>query len=162
MKIGVLILCYNNETDLNEQMIEELSAVAKNIKFCFVNNGSTDSTIDRLQILKEEIESDITIIDIKINKGEALAIKAGVRYFFNKINLQYIGYINFKNFNQKLDFNPLFDLILDSKNELIAYNSMPVRSRKVKRLLIKNVFSLTDFFEYLKIDLKKENLKTIA
>lgn len=162
MEIGIIIICYNNEVDLNEEAFNGLSNIAKNIQLCFVNNGSKDNTLDKLQKLKEAFESDITIIDIKKNKGNELAIKAGARYLLNTINLKHIGYICLKDFNPKLDLKDFLDIINDSKEELITYNLLTIENKRITRLLIKNVFSVLEYFKHLKIDYKKQKLKTMA
>lgn len=162
MKIGIILICYNNEKYLNDKYFKGLSNLTKNIQLCFVNNMSNDNTLEQLETLKENFESKITIIDIKKSKDEETAIKAGVRYFKNTMNFKHIGYVHLKDFNDKLDLECLADIIQNNKDELIKFNLKAVKNKPFHRLLIKNVFSVLDYLKYLKIDFRTQKFKNIV
>ncbi|OGQ61243.1 MAG: glycosyltransferase [Deltaproteobacteria bacterium RIFCSPLOWO2_12_FULL_38_8] len=80
--ITVVVPVYNEETGLNE-FYKRLSTVLKTLdldyEIIFVNDGSTDHSIDILHKLKL-IDTHIKIISFSRNFGHQIAIKAGIDF----------------------------------------------------------------------------------
>lgn len=132
MKIGMLVICYNVEEYLmNTEFITSLHEAATEI--CFVNNASQDNTLTVLNEIKEE--TDVTIIDIKKDKGIDAAIKAGVRYLSNFKKLKYILYLQLYTLEDFEYFNAIFNQI---KNEKLVIKD---NSEEHTRKFLKNVFA---------------------
>jgi GT2 family glycosyltransferase len=148
MKIGIILIFHNNEKDINNGLFTNLLNQTEHIPLCFVNNGSKDSTLESLKLLKAERESNITIIDIKRNKGDEAAVKAGARYLFNKNDLKHVGFINMNASNSFEDFEKFFKTFTENKKLIIEYNIKRSENSKSQRAWFKDIFSITNFIDF--------------
>ncbi|WP_420571122.1 glycosyltransferase [Kordia sp.] len=141
MKIGILIIFRNDEKIIQVQRFIELFADKQKLNVCFVNNGSTDKTLESLHEIKEESNISISIIDVKKNRGHQAAIKAGTRYLTSKNELPYI--LCLKQYTSK-DF-----LTLEKVFRMIQQENAIVKELflQTKKLTYKNVFSLDGILE---------------
>lgn len=149
MKIGVLLIFYNNEKYINTFLKQVLHNFNNQLEFCLLNNGSKDATYGKLLDLKQ-LFPNLTIVDVKRNKGLFSAIKAGTRYLINEINVKYIGYIDFENCNPENLENLLISVSLN-KELFVVYNHSKQKN-SIQRSLIKNVFSIQDYQKVLKAE----------
>lgn len=75
--ISVIIPVYNEEQNISNLDLEiksSISGITKNFEIIYINDGSTDKTLEKLNNLK-----DITIIDLNRNYGQSTALDAGFR-----------------------------------------------------------------------------------
>ena len=93
MKVGILILFCNNEKEIIENELAKLFKLKSDSEICFINNGSKDNTLEALRGIKEDTKMDISILDIKKNKGINAALKAGARFLFSRTDIDYIVYL---------------------------------------------------------------------
>lgn len=101
MKNGIVIPCYNEAERL--KLSDYQSFIEKNPKFtlCFVNDGSTDKTLDvlknfqrKLMSLNRGMETQLLFVDMPQNGGKAAAVKAGVNYLIENTNIKNIGFVD--------------------------------------------------------------------
>jgi hypothetical protein len=135
MKKGIIIVFSDDEKEIHESQFDRLLD-KRYTKFCFVNNASKDKTLAKLNTIKNKTINDISIIDVKKNKGLKAAVKAGVRYLMNNEELVSIFYFEFYKYNDFL--NPKFklDIIFNRKKHINLLINNESRN------ILKNVFSL--------------------
>ena len=77
-KTGIVIPCYNEEKRLNSEAY--LSALDKEpeLSFLFVDDGSTDKTLQIIQSLKDQRPAQIEILTLEQNSGKAEAVRSGM------------------------------------------------------------------------------------
>ena len=136
MKKGIIILFSDDETKIQKNQFINLFN-QKEVKLCFVNNGSKDNTLHILESVRDDLESNsVVIIDIKKNKGTTAAVKAGARYLLNSGDLKYIMYFKsnmlsyfenetnqFENLkNMENSFNDRFSTNNNRKNAKIIFS----------------------------------------
>jgi glycosyltransferase involved in cell wall biosynthesis len=127
MKKGIIILFTDDEKRIQKNQFINLFN-QKEVKLCFVNNGSKDNTLHILESVRDDLESNsITIIDIKKNKGTIAAVKAGARYLLNSGDLKYIMYFksNMLSYfeNEKNQFEILKNMENSFKDRFSTNNS---------------------------------------
>lgn len=61
---------------------------------CFVNDGSTDQTLDILNSFKKNFKKQVFILDLKTNSGKAEAVRQGMLWSNLNINHQFIAYLD--------------------------------------------------------------------
>ena len=140
MKKGIIILFSEDEKKIHKDQFINLFN-QKEITLCFVNNGSKDNTLMVLESVKDDLDPrNISIIDIKINKGVNAAIKAGTRYFLSAGNLKWI--VHFKS-----NMLPYFEDIENQLNFIkkIEYRFNDNLSQAKNRKKTKNIFSFKEF-----------------
>jgi dolichol-phosphate mannosyltransferase len=80
--VSFLLPCYN-ESQVLAETYRRVKAVAdslgKSYEIVFVNDGSTDATLDRLLELSRD-DSSLTVVDLSRNHGHQLALSAGLHY----------------------------------------------------------------------------------
>ncbi|GAA4884828.1 hypothetical protein GCM10023311_04160 [Flaviramulus aquimarinus] len=161
MKIGIIIVFYNNERDIDSNLFNGLSSIKNHLQLCLVNNGSEDATLENLEALKDTSGLHSAIIDIKQNKGEDAAIKAGARYLFNQNKLKHIAYVNVDKLKAIHDLHTLLNLIEMNKESIIQHNLNAMQTRQIKRLIFKNVFCILEYLNKLEIKLSYAELNVI-
>lgn len=91
MKTLIVIPCYNEEGRLLSEKFKEHIEQNKKHIFLFVNDGSTDRTIDIIKKMHQDHPESIAFLDLKTNHGKAEAIRRGFRHGF-EFNPKIIGF----------------------------------------------------------------------
>ena len=61
---------------------------------CFVNNGSTDTTLSILEAVKNSAPYKVSILDIKKEKSKVVVIRAGIRYLNSRVDVAAIQVVD--------------------------------------------------------------------
>ncbi|AXT56777.1 glycosyltransferase family 2 protein [Aquimarina sp. MMG015] len=158
MKTGIIIPCYNEEKRLNVTAFKKFISKENDYHLCFVNDGSKDNTLKVLQEIKEVNPAKVSIVDMKKNGGKAAAVRAGSRYLYSFVEIDYIGFIDA---DLSTDFEDFGDLLktLKTNNELNfvfgsrAKNaSEAIEKDKIRSLLSKVINILIVLIVGLSID----------
>ena len=82
MKISVIVPVYNEEDEIKKvvEKIREFSMENPRFGFVFVNDGSSDKTLDLLRKYVGETDSRIKIVSYSKNRGKGYAIRRGVEF----------------------------------------------------------------------------------
>ncbi|MBP2834301.1 glycosyltransferase, partial [Aquimarina sp. U1-2] len=106
--VGVVIPCYNEEERLLSK--EFIDFVNSNLGYhlCFVNDGSTDNTLEVLNNLQKGRETNISVYNCEKNGGKAEAVRQGVLHLAKDAQLDYIGYLDA---DLSTDFRDFDDLV---------------------------------------------------
>lgn len=91
MSAFIVIPCYNEANRLNQKEFLEFVEENPNISFLFVNDGSSDNTIDILQQLSAS-HSNLHYLDVHPNGGKAEAVRKGMLYACQNFQSDYIGF----------------------------------------------------------------------
>lgn len=141
MKIGIIIISYNDENEIDITQSANYFNKLKEIEICLVNNNSADSTYNILEELSEQC-TNISLVNIKKFKPKEQAIRAGARYLFNKFNLKSLAYaINDKN----MGFNNLIQNIYKNQNAIYNHTIIKKDDKVIRQTIFQKVFSLNDF-----------------
>ena len=76
----VVVPCYNEEQRLNGQKFVEFAAINREIRFVFVDDGSTDGTLAVLERLQRQMPDTFEVLALPRNTGKAEAVRAGLRH----------------------------------------------------------------------------------
>jgi dolichyl-phosphate beta-glucosyltransferase len=76
----IVVPCYNEANRLNVTAFRSFIESSPEIKFVFVNDGSTDATLDVLQSLRDNAGISATILNLPVNGGKAEAVRQGLVY----------------------------------------------------------------------------------
>jgi len=110
----VIVPCYNESNRLNINEFEKFAKSNPNIKFLFVNDGSSDDTLDVLLKMQSD-NCSFLILDLKDNVGKAEAVRKGVLH-----SLDVIGDVDLVAFFDADIATPLSDL--KSMIEIVKMN----------------------------------------
>ncbi len=118
--VGVVIPCYNEENRLSSALFQDF--IDKNVGYhlCFVNDGSTDNTLEVLKKLRNGNEDTISIFDCEKNGGKAEAVRQGIQYLIANKEFEYIGYLDADLSTDFRDFDDLVKTIGNSNFKIVS------------------------------------------
>ena len=77
-KVCLIVPCYNEGKRLDSDQFSSFLKENTDISFLFVNDGSTDATLEVLQELERKTGGQINILNIQLNVGKAEAVRKGI------------------------------------------------------------------------------------
>ena len=118
--VGVVIPCYNEAERLDSNEFKKF--VFKNLGYhlCFVNDGSTDNTLDVLNKLKEGNPDNISIYNCKQNGGKAEAVRLGMLHLAKDPQFDYLGYLDADLSTDFRDFDELVRTMETSSFKIVS------------------------------------------
>lgn len=141
--VGVVIPCYNEENRLKSE--EFISFIEKNSGYhlCFVNDGSTDNTMQVLQNLKEGREDYISIYNCAKNGGKAEAVRQGL-IFMSKLNdLDYVGFLDADLSTDFQDFDDLVKTIETTDFQIVNGSRISRMGANITKESARKIISMT-------------------
>ena len=91
--ITVIIPCYNEATRLPVAEYRQFLSAHEDA-IIFVNDGSSDKTLDLLYALKEEYPLQVAVLDLEKNSGKAEAIRQGMLWATHLQHDSIIGFMD--------------------------------------------------------------------
>jgi dolichyl-phosphate beta-glucosyltransferase len=89
-RIVIVVPCYNEALRLPIQQFREFLDKSQ-IRFVFVDDGSSDNTLERLQELRAGKEHRVDLVQSPRNQGKAAAVRQGINHSLD----QGAGYVGF-------------------------------------------------------------------
>lgn len=122
--IGVVIPCYNEELRLLGAEFKAFINSNLGYHLCFVNDGSTDKTLEVLEELRKGNEDHISIYDCEKNGGKAEAVRLGMLHLAKQDQFDYIGFLDADLSTDFEDFHDLVKTISNSKFKIVSGSRM--------------------------------------
>jgi dolichyl-phosphate beta-glucosyltransferase len=130
---AIVVPCYNEEKRLDVASFRDFSDRSHNIKFLFVDDGSTDKTFELLQSLQAADPNKFSVLSLPQNQGKAEAVRRGV---LTAIESQpdYVGFWD-ADLATPLHAIPKFVDLAESRPdlELIIGSRVKLLGRKIER-----------------------------
>jgi CheY-like chemotaxis protein len=141
--VGVIIPCYNEQDRLSSK--EFLDFINSNLGYllCFVNDGSTDKTLEVLNTLKKGRENNIIVYDCEQNGGKAEAVRQGVLHLAKDPQLDYIGYLDADLSTDFKDFDDLVKTIEHSEFKIVSGSRMSRMGADITKESARKIISKT-------------------
>ncbi|WP_298343556.1 response regulator [uncultured Algibacter sp.] len=141
--VGVVIPCYNEEERLLSK--EFIDFVDSNLGYhlCFVNDGSTDKTLEVLNNLKKGRETNISVYNCEKNGGKAEAVRQGVLHLAKDPQLDYIGYLDADLSTDFRDFDDLVKTIETSDFKIVSGSRMSRMGADITKESARKIISKT-------------------
>jgi len=90
--IGIVVPCYNEMNRIQLSEFSQFLSSNYSIIFCFVNDGSTDGTQQKLADLVNCNPERCHIINLSDNQGKAEAVRQGINTMLKTSKYQFVGY----------------------------------------------------------------------
>jgi dolichyl-phosphate beta-glucosyltransferase len=131
--VATVIPCYNEAKRLKVSRFKEYSDADRSHLFVFVNDGSSDATLQVIQDLHQEHPQRFAYIDLPRNFGKAEAVRRGLLSAF-EMNHDFVGYWD-ADLATPLETIPSFCELLESRSEIAMIFGARVRllGRDIKR-----------------------------
>lgn len=141
--VGVVIPCYNEEERLLGKEFRDFAHNNLGYHLCFVNDGSTDKTLEVLEELKKGNESNISIYDCEKNGGKAEAVRLGMLHLAKDPQLDYIGFLDADLSTDFRDFDDLVETLDNSEFKIVSGSRMSRMGADITKESARKVISMT-------------------
>ena len=141
--VGVVIPCYNEEERLSSDEFKEFAHKNLGYHLCFVNDGSTDKTLEVLEELKLTNPSHISVYDCEKNGGKAEAVRQGMLHLAKDPQLDYIGFLDADLSTDFLDFNDLVETLENSNFKIVSGSRMARMGANITKESARKIISMT-------------------
>lgn len=128
--IAIVIPCYNEASRLQTAAFLQFIHSHPDIRFYFINDGSTDKTATILKELQSQ-SSRISFVDLSKNKGKGEAVREGIRQALSVKEYIYIGYLDADLSTSLEEFYSLYQEMLN-RNKPLALGS---RIKKIDSII---------------------------
>lgn len=125
--VGIVIPCYNEAERIESKTFIDFIDTHAGYHLCFVNDGSSDHTIDVLNEMCEGRTHQISVIDLKTNRGKAEAVRQGALYLCQDSQFDIIGFLDA---DLATDFNDFKNLV----NSLNRLDHMMTVGSRIQRM----------------------------
>lgn len=141
--VGVVIPCYNEEDRLSSTEFQDFANKNLGYHLCFVNDGSTDGTLEVLEQLRIGNENSISIYNCKKNGGKAEAVRQGVLHLSKDSQFDYIGYLDADLSTDFRDFDELVQTIENSEFKIVSGSRISRMGANITKESARKVISIT-------------------
>ncbi|WP_291869910.1 response regulator [Maribacter sp.] len=141
--VGVVIPCYNEEERLSDVDFKDFAHRNLGYHLCFVNDGSTDKTLEVLNELRKGHEDTISIYDCEKNGGKAEAVRQGVLHLAKDSQLDYIGYLDADLSTDFRDFDDLVKTLQNSDFKIVSGSRMSRMGANITKESARKIISMT-------------------
>lgn len=128
--LSLVVPCYNEAARLNGDAFIEFLKKEPQIEIVFVNDGSSDKTIEVLNDLRAIRPAQISVLDLKVNQGKAEAVRLGLLHAC-KTGVSNVAYWDadlatplweVENFLRIAKSNPKAQVIYGARMSLLGHN----------------------------------------
>ncbi len=149
--VGVVIPCYNEEERLLSKEFLNFIETNSGYHLCFVNDGSTDATLEVLKALRKGRKDYISVYDCNKNKGKAEAVRLGMLHMATYQDLDYIGFLDADLSTDLSDFDDLVSTIENSKYKIVSGSRISRMGANITKESARQIISLSINFVIRKI-----------
>ena len=140
--VGVVIPCFNEEKRLTKRAFTDFIDKHSGYYLCFVNDGSTDKTLEVLNGLRNEREDFITVHNCEKNVGKAEAVRQGMLLMSKKEDLDYIGFLDADLSTDLTDFDDLVSTLEKSDYRIVSGSRISRMGANITKESARSVISL--------------------
>jgi len=121
--VCLVIPCFNERNRLPQGPILDAVQRRAGLSICFVDDGSTDGTIDVLEALHAKAPAQIDIIRLERNSGKAEAVRQGILHITRSTEVAIVGYWDADLATPLDDLDDLMSAMARSPDCLLAMGS---------------------------------------
>jgi glycosyltransferase involved in cell wall biosynthesis len=136
----IIVPCYNEARRFEPRVFQAFAREHRQLQFLFVNDGSTDGTLELLQALACSDPECFAVCNLAENRGKAEAVRQGVlRAFATASGAEYLGYWD-ADLATPLDVILTFCALLDSRPdiEMVFGARVSLLGRSVERSALRH------------------------
>ncbi|QWV99105.1 glycosyltransferase family 2 protein [Geomonas nitrogeniifigens] len=136
-KTRIVVPCYNESQRLLPQAFLSALHTDPSLSFLFVNDGSTDGTLQVLNSIRDENPAQVEVIDLESNCGKAEAVRRGMLEA-SAGAFDYVGYWD-ADLATPLDAIAEFCAVLEKRQvDAVLGSRVRLLGRSIKRRLLRH------------------------
>ncbi|MBT8321749.1 MAG: response regulator [Eudoraea sp.] len=141
--VGVVIPCYNEADRLSGTDFKDFVNKHLGYHLCFVNDGSTDNTLEVLKELQKGSEKGISVYNCKRNGGKAEAVRQGIAHLAQDPQFDFIGYLDADLSTDLGDFDQLVKTLADSDYKIVSGSRIDRMGANITKESARKIISKT-------------------
>jgi CheY-like chemotaxis protein len=141
--VGIVIPCYNEEERLSSAVFQKFATENLGYHLCFVNDGSTDNTLEVLEKLREGNEDTISIYNCDRNGGKAEAVRQGILHLAKDKQFNYLGYLDADLSTDFRDFDELVQTLENSDFKIVSGSRISRMGANITKESARKIISKT-------------------
>jgi len=149
--VGIVIPCYNEEERLSSAVFQKFATENLGYHLCFVNDGSTDNTLEVLEKLCKGNEDTISIYNCELNGGKAEAVRQGILHLSKDPQFNYLGYLDADLSTDFRDFDELVQTLENSDFKIVSGSRISRMGANITKESARKIISKTINFIIQKI-----------
>ena len=135
----IVVPCYNEAHRLPSEKFVEFVHERHDIDFLFVNDGSTDNTVEILHRLERVCGPAVTVLDKKVNEGKAEAVRDGMMQVIEIGRSGFVGFWDADLATPLSAISPLRQELVDDPHLQMVFGSrVRLLGRHVHRLAVRH------------------------
>jgi len=140
--VGVVIPCYNEANRLSSKEFIKFTDEYLGYHLCFVDDGSSDNTLEVLKTIRKGREDYISVYSCKKNGGKGEAVRQGMLHMVKDPQLDYIGYLDADLSTDFKDFDNLVKTIENSNYKIVSGSRMSRMGANITKDSARKVISM--------------------
>jgi len=141
--VGVVIPCYNEENRLSNDLFEDFAHNNLGYHLCFVDDGSTDKTLEVLEKLQKTNVNNISVYKCDKNGGKAEAVRQGILHLAKDTQFDYIGFLDADLSTDFRDFDDLVKTIETSEFKIVSGSRIARMGANITKESARKIISMT-------------------
>lgn len=138
-KVAVVIPCYNEALRLQTEEFILFSKMQPDTIFYFVDDGSTDKTLQKLEALQKDIPDSVRILSMQTNKGKAEAVRQGIMEAAGANEFSHIGYLDADLSASISEWHRLRQIAVDNSYDYIIGSRIKLLDAVIKRSAFRHI-----------------------
>ena len=134
---AIVVPCYNEANRLWQSEFLRLLDQDANVRLIFVDDGSTDSTLEVLRALSSQAPARVFVVPQAVNQGKAEAVRSGMRYaieqLFENKDDAIVGYLDADLATPVDEALRLLDRIRSAPCDVLLASRVALLGRDIKR-----------------------------
>lgn len=130
---GIVVPCYNEASRLDRDHFLRFAALHPQIRFLFVNDGSSDGTHEVLEAMCSRRPQSMQVLDLQMNQGKAEAVRRGMLVMMDS-GVEAAGFWD-ADLSTPLEEIPAFTQVLRERDDvgIVLGTRLSILGRRVER-----------------------------
>jgi len=135
----IVVPCYNEARRLRGEQFTKYLQGTPHISILFVNDGSTDDTLQVLRQIERQLPARIQVLHRPVNSGKAESVRAGLLHALEGGTADFVGYWD-ADLATPLDaINDLLELLLaHNEVDIVLGSRVKLLGRDIERLAVRH------------------------
>ena len=139
---ALVVPCYNEALRLpTDGFLNYLQSTSTDVRFIFVDDGSTDATLDVLRRLASIGGERVAVLGLQTNRGKAEAVRSGMNYALNRFHVNVVGFWDADLATPLGELSPMLEVLKRSpKIDMVFAARVKLLGRRINRRPARHYF----------------------
>ncbi|PKR82080.1 hypothetical protein CW751_01715 [Brumimicrobium salinarum] len=136
---AIIIPCYNEAERLDVELFTDFLNRFATFSLIFVDDGSKDKTLEKLEEIKTSTPQRVKIISNKINRGKAEAVRNGILTAYATGDFQQFGFLDADLSTPFSEFTDITDYMVNNNKKAVFGSRLKLEDAKIVRSPLRHI-----------------------